>query len=657
MATIGLAAATGAEAPASPFVLNIREDASEAEVETTLRAERAHRRLYPDDEIVIALPSHLFRSAPIVLGPEDSGRETAPLVLRGAGDGATVSGAVAVGSQFPADLPEALRARLPAAVRDQVRRARLSDALLAITAPPFAAIGSFAQAAPGRLVVFEGDRRLQPARWPPEGYLTSPDVSAGSAPDRLAMRLPAPVAGLEREAVLWVDGFWGWNWWFERRGAHAISEQTFDMAKPEAPIRPGARYRLVNVAAGLDRSGVVYWDGADGALDFLPDPSDRDGRLFIAIADGLLRVREAAHVRIENVAFEKTIGSAVSIDDSSDVVLRDCYVGETGTNGIVISGGDHDRVERCVVDDIGYAGVSIAGGDRTRLAGAGHVLRATSVSRFGRELPSYRPGVSLQGVGNRVEDCEIAFGPHAGLIVDGNDHVIEGNVLHDVALDSDDSGAIYADRSWTARGTIIAANEFRDIRSRVSASPVMGVYLDDQISGVTVEGNVFQRVDEPILVGGGRDNVVRDNLLLGSRRGPIALDARGLSWEAHMASPSGVLTKGLETVPVRSAIWATRYPALARLPEDHPGAPIGNRFADNLADRAPLVVYDRPQTAAFGRETGDRTIDARGVDFPSLLAGLPPDAPATPVLRATADRIAATERSMQALRFRRRRGE
>lgn len=646
-AAIWLVATT---ASAAEFRLEVGENASSADFDATLRAGRAHRRLNPDDTIIIALPTHLFRIAPIALGPDNSGRDGAPLILRGEGlAGATITGAVAFESEPAPHVAEALRARLPAGVAARIRRASPDAALVALTTPPFAAIGSFSPSGPGRLIVFAGERRLLPARWPSEGYFTAPALAPIQASGKLAVRLPAPVAGLVGEANLWVDGFWGWNWWFERRRARARDDGAIEIDKPEAPVRASARYRLFNVAQGLDRSGVYYRE-ADGALDFLPEAGSRDGRLFVAIADGLLRIKGAAHVTIENVVLEKSIGTAVSIDNSRDVVLRDCYVGQTGTNGVVINGGENDRIENCVVDDVGYAGVAIDGGDRANLTPAHHVLRRSYIGHFGRELPTYRPGVSLQGVGNRVEDCEIAFGPHAGLTFGGNDHLIAGNVFHDLVLDSDDAGAIYTGRNWTMRGTVVASNFFHDIADKVDASPVVGVYLDDQMSGATIVGNVFENVDKPVLVGGGRENVVRDNLFLRSRAGPIAVDARGLAWQADMTKPGGALMKSLEAVPIESAVWAARYPGLAKLRDDRPGAPLGNVFADNLSDRAPIVAYDRPETAAFGKEWGNQTIAPSAGDFP---ASLPP-LPANSVLRATADRIAATERAMSALRFRER---
>ncbi|MBV8664619.1 MAG: right-handed parallel beta-helix repeat-containing protein, partial [Hyphomicrobiales bacterium] len=536
-----------AVASAAEFRLAVGESVAPVDFEATLRAARAHRREHPDDTIVIALPAHLFRMAPIALGPEDSGRPGAPLVLRGDGAaGATITGAVEVESEA-LGRDEAMRAHLPPEVAARARRARPDEALLALTTPPFAAIGSFSPANPGRLIVFEGNRRLRPARWPSLGYFTEPALAPVQAPRALVVRPPAPVAGLADETNLWVDGFWGWNWWFERRKARARADGAIEIDKPEAPLHASARYRLVNVARGLDRSGVYYRE-PDGALDFLPEPDDRDARLFVAVATSLLKIKDAEHIRIENVAFEKTIGTAASIENSRDVVLSDCYVGEAGTNGVVIDGGEADRMENCVVDDVGYDGVSISGGDRASLTPSRHVLRGSYIARFGRELPTYRPGVSLQGVGASVEDCEIAFGPHAGLMFSGNDHRIEGNAFHDLVLDSEDVGAIYTGRNWTTRGVVIASNVFRDIADKVGASPADGVYLDDQISGATILANIFENVDRSVLVGGGRENTVRDNLFLRWRAGPVSVDGRGLTWQADMAKPGGALMKSLEAV-------------------------------------------------------------------------------------------------------------
>ena len=90
-----LLAASASGAAASEFQLHLPDGATSGQLDATLQSARAHRKLYPEDTIIIALPTQLSRTAPIVLGVQDSGRKDAPLILRGAPkDGSTITGAV-----------------------------------------------------------------------------------------------------------------------------------------------------------------------------------------------------------------------------------------------------------------------------------------------------------------------------------------------------------------------------------------------------------------------------------------------------------------------------------------------------------------------------------------------------------------------------------
>jgi hypothetical protein len=539
------------------------------------------------------------------------------------------------------------------ALRDKIRRIDLRNNI-GRTKPAFSPHSSFHPNNPGRLFVYEGNRRLQAARWPSTGYSGSPFVVAGDDSRSLALRLPEDIRGLEQESDLWITGFWGWNWWAETNKVASVAGRVIEFSKPEAQVRSSARYFLSNIASGLDRIGVYYYDAKDESLYIIPNGTSGSASVTIAVANTLLQITEAKNIRFENIAFEKSVGPAVVIDNAQNIVISDCYVGHTGTDGIVIGGGHDVLVERCVLDDIGYTAISMFGGDSKTLSPALHAVRDSSISRFGRELPSYRPGVSLQGVGLRIEGCEIFNGPHSGIIYSGNDHQISGNVLHDLVLDTTDAGAIYAGRSWLSRGTVITSNFIYDITNRVDASryTVIGVYLDDQLSGTVVNSNVFRKVDVPIYVGGGRDNLIEDNLLVASKAGPIVLDSRGLGWQSDMVKPGGILRQGLESEAYREAPYADRYPNLATILEDQPGAPLHNRFIDNLASSEPIVAYDDKKTASFGVDTGNRAIGDVAMDFPASLDGVPQDARALPRLKETQTLIRGTAEMMKTLFFR-----
>jgi hypothetical protein len=639
---------------AADFEIQMSASESPSNFYTALTAASEHRISHPEDTIIINLPPHLTVSGPIRLGVLDSGAEASPLVIRGARNGGTVvTGAVTLESQPPGDIGASAFSRMQPAFRDKIRRIELPNNI-GWREPAFSPHSSFHPNNPGRLFAYEGNRRLQAARWPSAGYSGSPSVVASDNNRSLAVRLPEDIRGLDQESDLWVTGFWGWNWWSETNKVASVAGRVIEFLKPEAPVRSSGRYFLSNIASGLDRVGVYYHDAKDESLYFIPDVTNGSANVTIAVADTLLQVTGAKNIRFENIAFEKSIGPAVVIENAQNIVISDCYVGHTGTDGIVIGGGRDVLVERCVLDDIGYTAISMFGGDSKTLAPAAHTVRDSSISRFGRELPSYRPGVSLQGVGLRIEGCEIFDGPHSGIIYSGNDHQISGNVLHDLALDTTDAGAIYAGRSWLSRGTVITSNFIYDVTNRVdtSASSAIGVYLDDQLSGTVVDSNVFRKVDVPIYVGGGRDNLIEDNLLLAFKAAPIGIDSRGLGWQSDMVKPGGTLRQGLESGAYREAPYADRYPNLATILEDQPGAPLHNRFIGNLASSEPIVAYDDKKTASFGVDTGNRAIGDVAMDFPASLDGVPRDARALPRLMETRTLIRGTVEMMKTLLFR-----
>lgn len=623
---------------------------SVARLDAALDEARAHRKKYPAETIIIDLPPLQFRTFPLRLGPEDSGNDGAPLIFRGPPNGgATFTGGLTLPSEAVTDTTADPVSRIPLAFQTKVRRARMQGAGL-LTKPEFSEHGSF-KPGPGRLFVFEGNRRLEPARWPSRGYAILSTASGHDDQGNVTLRLPNNLNGLERESDLWIGGYWGWNWWFETRKITGAVGATISFRAPESPIKPGARYFLFNIAQGIDRDGVFYFDAPTNSLYFVAGDGNASGELTVPIVDSLVQIRGAANIRFENVAFEKTIGPAATVENSRNIVFKSCFVGHTGQDGIVINAGTGDRIESCVLDDIGYSAVNMFGGDTKMLISGGHVVRDSKISHFSRELPTYQPGVRLNGVGLTVEGSEISDAPHAGIIFSGNDHKIVGNILHDLVLDTSDAGAIYAGRSWTARGTAIESNYIYNVKNRIDSSGVMGVYLDDQLSGTAVDGNVFRDVDLPVLIGGGRDNRISKNLFIASKSNPITLDSRGLNWQSAMAAPGGLLREGLAKVPYRQAPY-DRYPSLATILEDQPGAPLNNRFTDNLGDVKSIVSYDFPKTATFGVDSGNLAVGKLATDFPIFLNGLPPDAPAFAALTETVKLIQKTMSTMKNLPFR-----
>ena len=223
------------------------------------------------------------------------------------------------------------------------------------------------------------------------------------------------------------------------------------------------------------------------------------------------------------------------------------------------------------------------GGDRKTLTPAGHFAENNHIHHFGRWDRMYRPGVFLSGVGLRASHNLIHDAPHSAILFGGNDHLIEFNEIHNVCQESHDCGAIYAGRSWTLRGHVIQNNYLHHLSGK-DGGPCNGIYLDDLFSSATVQGNIFYQVLRPVFIGGGRDNLLQNNVFVDCPKA-LHVDARALGWcgphadgRIKEATEKGTIAGIRYTEPP----YSTRYPQLVNLLEDEPKKPKGNVVRRNI---------------------------------------------------------------------------
>ncbi len=222
-------------------------------------------------------------------------------------------------------------------------------------------------------------------------------------------------------------------------------------------------------------------------------------------------------------------------------------------------------------------------GDRSTLTVSEHVVDGCNIHDFSQRYLGRRAGIALYGVGSRVANSHIHHGPDAAIQLFGNEHVVENNEIDLVCRDTDDTGAVYLSFDPTFRGNVIRRNFIHDLGG-FSQRNVVGIYLDDFISGTVVEENYLLRTVRGVVVGGGRDNVIASNIIEGGLAA-IQLDARGGSWarKSIEGDDSPVVKLYKETL-VDSPAIAERYPALDRWNEEQPSLPLGNVIRDNLFD-------------------------------------------------------------------------
>lgn len=587
-----------------------------ASLASALAEARRRRAQDPRAAVTIALGPGLHRIAePVRLGPGDGGSPEAPLTIRGPADGsARLVGSVRLS---PVPLDPALAARLPAAARGRVRAYRLPRSALAspriqapnvLNGPP----------TPPALEVFDDEGAMHPARWPGEGF-----ARAGGPEGRAFTLAGLPPALWRGEADLWAEGYWRWGWLFESLPVAGTTPDadgarlTLDRL-PYEGIRPDAPVRIVHALAALDRPGAWWRDAARGLLLAWPRGGDD---VEVAVAETLLALDAAAHVRIASLRLEMARGDLVAVRGGRDVVIADSALGRAGGRGVVFTDAAASGLVRCDVTETGGSAVVLEGGDRKTLTPGDLFLRDSRLYGFGRLRPTQHPAIALDGVGAAVTGNLVRGSGAYAIHIRGNDHRIAGNEIADLLQGATDTGAIYAGRDWTARGTVIADNFLHDIRGDADHE-VKGIYLDDMASGFTLSGNVFLRVDQPVFIGGGRDNRVEGNLFVASSPA-VHVDSRGETWaRSAVANPDSELRAAYRAMPVAAASWRARYPGLADLLADRPGVARGNQIAGNvLVASEPFRFNDGAQATAqtvVGNRGPAGLRDAGGDDLSAL---------------------------------------
>jgi hypothetical protein len=491
---------------------------------------------------------------PFELTAEDSGSDGAPIVYRARPrERVRLAGGRLVTGFEPVRDPAVL-GRLEEAARGHVLQANLRA--LGITD-----LGEVASENP--LELFFQDKPMTLARWPNESFATILDVVEkdghqihgipGSTVGKFTYEGDRPLRW-KGEKDVWLHGYWFWDWSDEYEKVESIDtqERVIALAPPYHAYgyRAGQRFYALNILAELDSPGEWYVDHDTGVLYFWPPGPIEEGRPTISTLPGLISMKNTSHVIFRGLTLEVCRGQAVSIEGGTGNRILDCTIRNTGGGGVGIYGGTLNGVAGCEIYQVGDSGVRLSGGDRQTLTPAGNYAEDNHIHHISRLHRTYRPGVGVDGVGQRVAHNLIHDGPHNAILLGGNDHVIEFNEIHDVCQETGDVGAFYMGRDWTARGTVIRYNYFHDI-SGPGMYGAMAVYLDDAASGITVFGNVFYKAAAAAFIGGGRDNLVENNVFVDCSPA-VHVDARAWVGCATTSKAMGRSRHGCGKCPTRS---------------------------------------------------------------------------------------------------------
>ncbi|MCC6444315.1 MAG: right-handed parallel beta-helix repeat-containing protein [Armatimonadetes bacterium] len=607
--------------------------ASDGPFATLERARDEIRRMkrnggLPQGGVTVEVAGRLYQmERALELKAEDSGSAEAPILYRArSGEQVRLAGGRKLDGFQPVTDP-AILARLEPAARGKVFRTDLKAQ----------GMSDFGSPAGGGMELFYNDKPMTVARWPNEGFVKITGLVGGDPVD--VRGTVGDIKGKfmyegdrpkrwEGEKEPWVHGYWFWDWSDERHRVESIDteKRIISVAPPYHGYgyRVGQWFYAFNLLSELDRPGEWYVDREAGLLYFWPPSPIAKGRAVVSMIPNLVTMQDASHVTLRGMTLEASRGTAVIVRGGTQSQVVGCTIRNLGGSAVDIAGGTNHAVIGCDIYEVADSGISLNGGDRATLTPANHLAENNHIHHYARWNRMYRPAISLDGVGSRAAHNLIHNAPHEAIAFGGNDHVMEYNEIHSVCYESNDAGAIYSGRDWTMRGTVIRHNYLHHING-LGGSGCIGVYLDDMFCGTTIQGNLFYRVTYPAFIGGGRDNIIDNNIFVESSPA-VHIDDRAMNWASYHVDTT--MKERLLAMPYKEIPWRSRYPRLVDIWEDEPAAPKGNIVTHNIAwmcKWSNIAGNARPHTAIRDNllNQDPRFANASRLDF-----RLRPDSPA-----------------------------
>ncbi|MBM3474686.1 MAG: hypothetical protein FJX75_15590 [Armatimonadetes bacterium] len=413
------------------------------------------------------------------------------------------------------------------------------------------------------------------------------------------------------DASVHIHPYFDWAWNIVKLAKHEPATRTLTMAgNVSYALHIGDRYFIDNLFEELDAPGEWFRDPRTEAFYFKPPRLIDAAPAVAATIDDIVVMDGAQYVTLQGFVLECCNGTPIRFTNSSHCVAAGNIVRNCGGWGITVAGGQYSGARGNDVHDCGHGGISIDGGNRDTLEPGHNFADNNYVHHCARVVKTYRPGVSVNGVGNVVSHNLIHDMPHAALLLGGNENVVEYNHVRHCNLESADTGGIYfCSRDWTQRGNIIRYNLFHHCGGFGKANswaPVQGgkvkfeyphftwgIYLDDPTTGTLVYGNIVYAAPICGLHNhGGRDNTWENN---------IVVDAP--AFQAGMLDPNWS-----EWPPIRDRLhqrtqpgspYLKAYPGLADYNENEPEAMTGVRMVRNI------FYYTKDGTAWLRERNGN----------------------------------------------------
>lgn len=452
---------------------------------------------------------------------------------------------------------------------------------------------------PMTALCFNG-KPLKRARWPKNDFAKIGTVVEDTSGGHIFKFDDERIKNWKNADECWLCGYWKYLWALDSLNIKYVDLKNMTISTKEAAsfgIEEGRPFYIFNILEELSEEGEFYIDSKTEILYFYPPKKIESTDILTAsfLETPIILLKESQNCRISGIHFNSGKKCGVEMSGGRNNKIENCIFTDFGMNAVNIIDEFKSGVEKCEIYNMGGGGIKIFSGDRELLRSAYCYATENIIHDYANDFPVYEAAVDLKGVGNIAARNMIYSAPHVGILFAGNDHIIEYNEIYNILRESSDAGAIYGGRDWSARGNIIRYNYLHDFKG-IGDNGIIGIYLDDGFSDAHIYGNVMKNMDFGILIGGGRCNLVENNVIMDkteSSTRSIWADARGVEWERFYGmfhDEDSELFQKIRNVPFTSEAWS-KYPHMKDILSDMPAVPKYNIIRNNLIiNHKPLEI-------------------------------------------------------------------
>lgn len=383
-------------------------------------------------------------------------------------------------------------------------------------------------------------------------------------------------------------------------------------------------YFALNYLDEIDEPGEWAIDFKDAKLYFYPK-SDI-GKSEVMISDNkqpLLLFKDCSNITIEGVALDGNLGNGIEFQNASNITISGCDIRNISGNAIQMQQSKSISILSNDIKNTGSFGIYVEKcGNLAKIIDADIVIDNNHIYDMGKL--AFNGGIGLmECCGVKISHNLIHDSPKNGIENRNSINILmEYNEMHNFALKSGDTGAVYSYGGWYTYGNVLRYNfVHHNVRTN-------GFYPDDGDCGDVMYGNIIQGCITAFMMGGGHDNLVYNNLVIDCDR--VSFDNRGIARNYRLGTK---YEKDLMRYKPQEGVWKEYGERLNKefgfktklweevlKPEYEPERPRNSKFTDNILVKVGKVYFAEQGKSieVAGNENLKTITEAQFADYSKL---------------------------------------